>query len=132
MTLSQAFEYQNQPQVGQAVNSAISSGIANRSSIFITTKINTKSADVCSQAGALAAVKVDIQQLGVAQVDLVLQHFPCETEELNGEVWAGLVQAKNLGLTRSIGVSHFNKADIQGILSLNSGVCVHFVWVSAW
>jgi 2,5-diketo-D-gluconate reductase A len=116
-----AYGYQNQPQIGQAIKTSIEKGIANRSSIFLTTKINPQKQGGCTQEAALAAVKVDVQQLGVAQVDLVLLHFPCRSAAQNQAVWAGLVQAKEQGLTRAIGVSHFTKADLEGIMAMNKG-----------
>ena len=51
----------NQPEVGAAVKDAIKRGLGNRSSIFVTTKINPSR---CTAAAALAAVKVNVQQLG--------------------------------------------------------------------
>ena len=81
-----AFDYHNQAQVGAAVKSAIDSGITNRSSIFLTTKISPSD---CTEQAALAAVKVDLEQIGVKQVDLVLHHFPCNTEAGSQAVWKG-------------------------------------------
>ena len=60
-------------------------------------------------------------QLNVGPLDLVLQHFPCSSTAGNQAVWKGLVQAKAQGLTRSIGVSHFTQAMLEGILSLGMG-----------
>jgi diketogulonate reductase-like aldo/keto reductase len=111
---SQAFGYQNQPEVGKAIDA---SGVA-RSKVFVTTKINPHE---CTAEAALAAVKVDVQQLGVGAVDLVLQHFPCRSAAQNQAVWSGLNQAKEAGLTRAIGVSHYTKKNLQDILSLNKG-----------
>ena len=60
----------------------------------------------------------DVQQLGLSQVDLVLQHFPCMTDAENQAVWTGLVEAKAQGLTRAIGVSHFSQSQLESIMSL--------------
>lgn len=120
-----AFGYQNQPQVGDAIKQAVDAGIvATRSEVFVTTKINPGGrggAGVCSAAAALAAVKVDVEQIGVGPLDLVLQHFPCSTDAGNKAVWLGLIQAKAQGLTRAIGVSHFTQAQLESIMSLNKG-----------
>ena len=76
-----AFGYENQPQVGSAIRAAIADGtVANRSAIFLTTKINPAKSGGCTVASALAAVKVDMQQLGIGPLDLVLLHFPCSTD----------------------------------------------------
>jgi 2,5-diketo-D-gluconate reductase A len=114
-----AFGYQNQPQVGVAINAAIKARVvANRSEVFVTSKINPKE---CTTAAALAAVQVDVTQLGVGPLDLVLQHFPCSTDAENKAVYLGLLQAKTQGLTRAVGVSHYKQAQLEPLLSLNKG-----------
>lgn len=126
-----AFAYDNQAQIGSAIKA---SGV-DRSTLFITTKIMPSP---CTQEAALAAVKVDIQQLGLEKLDLVLHHFPCDTDAenevcrvqhvpsssvppltalLTQAVWAGLVQAKQLGLTRTIGVSHYSVQNLQALMA---------------
>jgi len=114
-----AYGYQNQPQVGAAINAAIKTKIvANRSSVFVTSKINPEH---CTEEAALEAVKVDVQQLNVGYIDLVLQHFPCSTASENQAVWRGLTSAKNQGFVRSVGVSHYTVANLESILSPNIG-----------
>ena len=46
------------------------------------------------------------------EVDLVLLHYPCCRPEESYAQWQGLMKAKELGLTRSIGVSNFNGAEL--------------------
>ena len=84
-------------------------------------------------AGALAAVKEDVAELGedLAPLDLVLQHFPCTDAAGNAAVWAGLVEARRQGLTRAIGVSHFTVDDLQGIIKA-SGVSPAVNQVGCW
>ena len=117
--LDTAFGYDNQAQVGAAVKAAIAQNLANRSDVFITTKINPDKQGGCTQEAALAAIRQDVQQLGVHYVDLVLQHFPCATDAQNQAVWSGLALAKKLGLARSVGVSHYGVADLRAIMALN-------------
>ena len=71
----------HQAQVGAAVRAMVSQGVVrNRTDVFITTKI---SPDTCSAEAAVAAVRADLTQLGLSHVDLVLQHFPCDTDAEN-------------------------------------------------
>jgi aryl-alcohol dehydrogenase-like predicted oxidoreductase len=94
--------YRNQPQVGAAIRAAIANGTVSRHEIFVTTKINPggrTGTGKCSKEAALAAVKDDMEQLAIGKLDLVLQHFPCASDEGNQEVWRGLVQARDLGYT---------------------------------
>jgi 2,5-diketo-D-gluconate reductase A len=110
----------HQAQVGAAVRAMVAQKVVpNRSDVFITTKI---SPTTCSSQAAVAAVRADLAQLGLDYVDLVLQHFPCDTDKENQAMWAGLIQAKTLGLTRSIGVSSFSVEQLTQILSLDQGV----------
>lgn len=109
--------YQNQPQIGAAIKAAIANG-TNRSSIFVTTKVNSHT---CTTENTLKLIKADVAQIGVGQLDLVLQHFPCSTGQGNQQVWLGLVKAKQAGLTRAIGVSHYNSMQLRGIMTLKQG-----------
>ena len=62
-----------------------------------------------------------MQQLNVTYIDLVLQHFPCGSAAENQAVWKGLIEAKNQGLVRAVGVSHYSVAELESIVSLNIG-----------
>jgi diketogulonate reductase-like aldo/keto reductase len=74
--------------------------------------------------GASTTVNHAAPRAGFPQVDLVLQHFPCKSDAENQAVWSGLVQAKALGLTRAIGVSHYTVQGLEAILALNKGMPV--------
>ena len=113
-----AFDYHNQVEVGVAVRAAAAAG-SNRSAIFITTKISPPE---CTKASAVAAVKRDLLELKMPRVDLVLHHFPCKTDAENAAVWAGLVQARDMGLTRAVGVSNYVTKDLQALMSTSSEV----------
>jgi len=61
-------------------------------------------------------VQDDVRQLGVKQVDLVLLHAPCPNNPAgNNALWKGLEQALAAGLTRSIGVSNYNAAQLAAL-----------------
>ena len=62
-------------------------------------------------------VKRNLVELGVEQIDLVLLHAPCRKRARNIEQWRGLERALDEGLTRAIGVSNYNKADLALLLS---------------
>eukprot|EP01043_Picozoa_sp_COSAG02_P075300 COSAG02_NODE_15460_length_1169_cov_0.968224_2_plen_63_part_01 len=62
-------------------------------------------------------MQYDLAQLGVKQVDLVLIHHP-DTDTCNQALWKGLQQAQAMGLTKSIGVSNFSPAQMEGMLKL--------------
>ena len=97
----------------------IAEGVTNRSSIFVTTKISPAT---CTAVAALSAIRADLQQLALALVDLVLHHFACDTDAENQAIWRGMMQAKDLGLARAIGVSSYSVLQLQGLLSMKNAV----------
>ena len=103
-------------QIGAALRKAMAALEISRDDLFITTKISPR---LCSRAAALAAVREDVKELGLTP-DLVLHHFPCERHHAVGsnlDVWKGLQQALNSGMTRSIGVSNYVAKDLMPLLS---------------
>ena len=90
--------YQNEDIVGAAVQN---SGIK-RSDIFITTKlmwgINT------DRKGTIKEFSGSLKRLRMDYVDLYLIHAPYGNIP---EIWQAMIELKNKGLIRSIGVSNF-------------------------
>ena len=66
-----AFEYSNQPWVGDAVRAAIAGGLP-REQIFVSSKIKCQG----TAEGALALVQEDLKRLKLSYVDLVIIHGP--------------------------------------------------------
>lgn len=94
--------YENETEVGQAL---AKSGVA-RKDIFLTTKIWV------SNLGAdrlIPSLKGSLAKLRTEQVDLTLIHWPSPKGEVPMSEYLGaLAEAKQLGLTRALGVSNFN------------------------
>eukprot|EP00914_Ancora_sagittata_P018134 GHVO01035775.1.p1 GENE.GHVO01035775.1~~GHVO01035775.1.p1 ORF type:complete len:285 (-),score=42.06 GHVO01035775.1:10-864(-) len=101
--------YENEEEVGEAVKK---SGIP-REQIFIATKVWKKSfgRDTC-----IRSVQESLKKLSVHYVDLVLMHCPC-TEGKNVETYQALMECKEKGLIRSVGVSNFGVAHLEGLKS---------------
>lgn len=95
-----AWDYFNQAAVAKAIQQT---GVP-REQLFITTKVP-------GGGNALDVVKTDLKQLGVDYVDLVLLHMPINVA---GQ-YAGLEQALSQNLTRSIGVSNFDAAQLADL-----------------
>ncbi len=104
-----AMIYGNEEGVGQAV---AASNIA-RDELFITTKL--WNADQGYDA-ALKALDTSLAKLRMDQVDLYLIHWPCPANGKFVDSWKALVQARNDGKVRSIGVSNFRAQDIEQIV----------------
>ena len=116
-TVAQAFEagyrhidtaqaYGNEESVGRALRD---SGIP-RDEVYITTKFYPRS----KSGDPLAEAERSVARLGVEQVDLYLIHWP-----EGGPTWAwpGMQRAREQGLARSIGVSNFDRRELDALLA---------------
>ena len=69
-------------------------------------------------------VHENLRELGVAQVDLVLVHRPCQASQTNDvkasnqALWDGMLRVFKQNLTRAIGISNYEPADIEVCNSL--------------
>lgn len=98
--------YDNEKEVGQGIKQ---SGVA-RDKFFLTTKIFPD--DMKFQPEKLAeAAKRSLENLDTDYVDLLLLHWPDDRVPLS-ETISALCELQKQGLTRHIGVSNFNIADI--------------------
>ncbi|WP_041522894.1 2,5-didehydrogluconate reductase DkgB [Gilvimarinus agarilyticus] len=107
--------YDNEAAVGRA----ISESQIPREEIFVTTKIWF---DRLSGEGVIAALRESLAKLDMDYVDLALIHWPSPDNEVPmAEYLAALDKAREMGLTRAIGVSNFTIAQIDEALSLPAG-----------
>jgi diketogulonate reductase-like aldo/keto reductase len=99
--------YGNEESVGQALRE---SGVA-REDVFITTKFYPARKDPAAEA------EQSLRRLGVDQVDLYIVHWPA-----GGPTWAwpGMERARELGYTRSIGVSNFSVSELNAVVAAAS------------
>ena len=96
--------YENEAAVGQAIRE---SGIA-RQDLFLTTKIWINN---FSEQRLIPSLKESLQKLGTEAVDLTLIHWPAPSQGTDiTEVMQLLLEAKQQGLTKLIGISNFNIA----------------------
>jgi diketogulonate reductase-like aldo/keto reductase len=102
--------YGNEESVGQALRE---SGVP-REQVFITTKFYP-----ARRGDPAAEAEQSLRRLGVDQVDLYIIHWP-----QGGPTWAwpGMERARELGYTRSIGVSNFDVRELQEVSSAGSVV----------
>jgi 2,5-diketo-D-gluconate reductase A len=96
--------YGNEGSVGQGLRE---SGVP-REEVFVTTKFYPGSRDPVEEAAR------SLERLGVDHVDLYIVHWP-----QGGPSWAwpGMERARELGYTRSIGISNYNVAEVRALLS---------------
>lgn len=99
--------YGNEAEVGKAI---AASGVP-RDELFITTKIWT---DNFAADKLIPSLKESLAKLQTDHVDLTLIHWPSpKGEVLVKEFMTALLEAKEQGLTRQIGISNFTVALMQ-------------------
>ncbi|WP_017934367.1 aldo/keto reductase [Nocardioides sp. Iso805N] len=111
--------YGNEAGVGAAISA---SGLA-RDDVYVTTKLNNSFHE---PAKARESLKRSLDELGLDQVDLFLIHWPLPTR-YGGDftaTWAALIELREAGLTRSIGVSNFQPAHLDTIVQATGVVPV--------
>ncbi|MBZ9670809.1 aldo/keto reductase [Mesorhizobium sp. ES1-3] len=101
--------YQNEEGVGEAIRAA---GVP-RSELFITSKLRN---GAHQRDAALRAFDDTMQKLGVEQLDLFLIHWPVPSQDKYVEAWKTLVELKQAGRIKSIGVSNFNPDHLERII----------------
>jgi 2,5-diketo-D-gluconate reductase A len=109
--------YGNEEGVGAAV---AASGLA-REDLYVTTKLNNGNH---APAEAKESLRVSLDKLGLEQVDLFLIHWPLPTR-YDGDflsTWATLLELRDAGLTRSVGVSNFQPDHLDLIVEKSGQV----------
>ena len=114
-----AWIYRNEAAVGDGIRDAIEAGHVARDQIWLTTKIWVAHFD---REGLLKQARESAASLGFTP-DLLLLHWP-KTEPSLEETLAALNEAKDQGLTRTIGVSNFPSAEFRRAQSLSASKLV--------
>ncbi|XP_014256015.1 aldose reductase-like isoform X3 [Cimex lectularius] len=127
-----ALYYQNEKYIGQAIRDKIQDGTIKREDIFITSKLwNTfHRRDLVEKS-----LSESLKDLGMDYLDLYLIHWPISFKE-GGELmpledgkvmlsdiyftetWAAMEECVEKGLVKSIGISNFNKRQIEELLKV--------------
>lgn len=92
--------YDNEEGVGRALAEA---GIA-REELFVTSKLRNGAHDYDE---AIKAFELSAKKLGLDYLDMFLIHWPVPQQDKYVDAWRALVELKNQGRIRSIGVSNF-------------------------
>jgi diketogulonate reductase-like aldo/keto reductase len=110
--------YMNEKGVGTGINTC---GKA-REDIFLTTKL---AAEVKSYKEAVESIDSSLRTLGLDYIDMMIIHSPKPWMEYheenayfegNRQAWRALEDAYKAGKIRAIGVSNFQKQDLENIL----------------
>ncbi|MBB5214819.1 aldo/keto reductase [Parapusillimonas granuli] len=101
--------YGNEAGVGRGI---AASGVA-REELFIATKVWN---DRHGHEGAKAALSESLEKLGLDYVDLYLIHWPVPQQGRFVQTWEALIQLRDEGRAKSIGVCNFNVPHLQELL----------------
>ncbi|AHC46591.1 oxidoreductase of aldo/keto reductase family, subgroup 1 [Achromobacter xylosoxidans NBRC 15126 = ATCC 27061] len=101
--------YGNESGVGAGLRAA---GVA-RKDLFITTKLWN---DRHGFDQAHQAMDESLEKLGLAYVDLYLIHWPVAGSEKFVDAWRAMIEMKEDGRARSIGVSNFTQANLERLI----------------
>jgi diketogulonate reductase-like aldo/keto reductase len=99
-----------------AVGLAIASSGVPRDELFVTTTLAT--ADQGFQSSQ-DACKASLTRLGLNYIDLYLIDWPAEQNGKYIDAWGGIMKSKEVGDTRSIGVSNFTPEHLSNIIDLS-------------
>ncbi|XP_032740427.1 aldo-keto reductase family 1 member C18 isoform X1 [Rattus rattus] len=98
--------YQNEEEIGQAIVSKIEDGTVKREDIFYTSKLWSTSH---RPELVRPSLENSLRKLNLDYVDLYLIHFPVSLKAME--------KCKDAGLAKSIGVSNFNRRQLERILN---------------
>jgi diketogulonate reductase-like aldo/keto reductase len=110
--------YSNESGVGEGIRAC---GVK-REDMFVTTKL---AAEVKSYKEAVVSIDTSLKTMGLDYLDMMIIHSPKPWTEFRGqdaylegnrEAWRALEEAYKAGKLRAIGLSNFEKADIDNIL----------------
>jgi 2,5-diketo-D-gluconate reductase A len=107
--LDSALNYQNEGEVGEAVRS---SGV-DRGELFVTTKLPGRHH---GYEETLASFEESRANLGLDYVDLYLIHWPLPRVGKYLQSWKAMVELRDRGDVRSIGVSNFTPRLLQELV----------------
>ena len=104
--------YKNEEGVGKGIKKAVNAGIS-REDIFVVSKVWQ---DEMGYHEATEAFNRSYERLGLDYIDLYLIHWPSSEQGKNLDTWKALEELKDSGRVRSIGVSNFNRGELNELL----------------
>ncbi|SFR36114.1 aldo/keto reductase [Microbacterium azadirachtae] len=106
--IDSAFNYENEGAVGWGISGAA----VDRTELIVTSKLAGRHH---ARAQALDAIEESRFRLGLDAIDLFLIHWPLPQRDTYVEAWQALVEARDRGLVREIGVSNFLPEHLERI-----------------
>lgn len=107
--LDTAVNYENEREVGEAIRRAD----VDRDALIVTSKIPGRHH---GRTEAVDSIRGSLDRLGLERIDLQLIHWPNPSVGKYLETWRGMIDAREEGLVRSIGVSNFTEAMLTELI----------------
>lgn len=142
-----ADDYRNEEGIGTGVSEAISSGIIRRDDIFLQTKISNNCAYNDEPLAGVyfnenssfmrrhtvsevvnEKVKCSLRNLRTDYLDSVLIHYPFPG--FYEEIWKTLIELKNRGIIRYIGVSNFYRRHLEMLKEIGEPAEINQIYIS--
>jgi len=126
-----ALVYENEAEVGKALNKALNEGILTREDLWVTSKLWN---NAHRKEDVISALEQSLKDLKLDYLDLYLMHWPVAFRSgLKGfpendydylsleevpliETWNAMLNAKKQGLVKHLGVSNFSVKKLKGLI----------------
>ncbi|WP_062465217.1 aldo/keto reductase [Demequina soli] len=112
--LDSAVNYENEGVVGRALRDFLRESGVPRHEVTVQTKLPGRHH---AYDRAIASGEESRARLGVDRIDVMLIHWPNPITGLYKEAWRALVELRERGVVRSIGVSNFNERLLDEIIA---------------
>ncbi len=107
--LDTAVNYENEREVGEAVRRSD----VDRGKLLVASKVPGRHH---GRQEAVDSIKGSLDRLGLDRIDLQLIHWPNPSVGKYVDTWRGLIEARERGLVRSIGVSNFTEGQLTELI----------------
>lgn len=113
--IDSAFNYENEGAMGRGVRDALARGTAGkiaREDVIFTSKLPGRHHE---RRAALRTIEESVYRSGLDAIDLYLIHWPNPKQGKYVEAWEALIEARERGLVRQIGVSNFHPEHLEAV-----------------
>ena len=111
--IDSAVNYENEDTVGRAINDWLHDTGTDRDELVVQTKLPGRHHET---ALAVQSGKDSLERLGLDRIDVLLIHWPNPITGKFRDAWRGLIELRELGIARTIGVSNFTTEHLAAII----------------